>query len=195
MKILQVIFFAVLLVFVFNFSSYSQQKDTLQVDSAYLNGPKPWKAALMSAVVPGLGQIYNKKYWKLPVIYAGIGSFVYLVTDFNNKYKYYRQAFAATKFGAGPVDFYNDPRYANYSREDRAMLFEKYKDLFRRYRDLNAILFVAFYVLNIIDASVDAHFSHFNIDNKLVQVEPILRYENLNFQQNNYFSLGLAVRF
>lgn len=172
------------------------RKDTISVDSVSYRMSSPAKATLLSAVIPGLGQVYNKKYWKLPLIYAGIGSFIYRVVDFNNKYKYYRNAYAATKYCVGPSDFYNDVRYSNLSRESRANLFEKYKTKCRRARDLNAILLVGFYIINIVDASVDAHFTEFDVSDKLtIDFEPVIQSDSFGQSSLNYISLGCVIKF
>jgi hypothetical protein len=122
----------------------------------------PVKATIYSAVLPGLGQAYNRKYWKIPVIYAGLGLSAYF---FNFNHKEYRRTLTAL---AARLDNdstttdteFADPRYTDALLRDR-------KDYFRRNRDLSAIIGVLIYVANIIDADVDAHLMTFNVDDDL----------------------------
>lgn len=109
----------------------------------------------MSALVPGLGQCYNKKYWKLAIIYPAMGGVAYGFA-FNNKYfKYYRNALRA-RYDDDPTTV--DP-LSNYP-DDRIVTMKNY---YQRYRDLCVIGFAAVYVLQIIDASVDAHLFYFDV--------------------------------
>ncbi len=192
------IFFCLLFVFLSSIFNKEAKAQASQSDSLLLLAPKkqnPAKAALLSAIVPGAGQIYNKKYWKIPLLYAGIGSFVYMIGDFNKKYKYYKEAYANAE-SPGPSHFYEDKRYAGYSAQDKKKLFEKYKDNFRRYRDLNAILLVAFYFLNIIDASVDAHFMNFDISPNLAgEIRPAAIQLDKQFYRQNCIGISYSVRF
>ncbi|HRH65816.1 MAG TPA: DUF5683 domain-containing protein [Bacteroidia bacterium] len=117
------------------------------------------RTALSSALLPGLGQGINKKYWKIPIIYAGFGTLVYLI-DFNNNY--YQKFKTAYRFrndtDPGTVDDY--PRYSNDDLRVR-------KDYYRRNRDLCYILGGVLYSLNIIDAYVDAQLLDFDVSDDL----------------------------
>ncbi len=120
----------------------------------------PKRAALFSTTLPGLGQAYNKKYWKIPIIYAGIGALAYSVNFNQKKYVTYRNAFRYR------ID--NDPNtidsYVNiYNNDQLSSLYQYY----HRFRDLSAIGVMAFYVFNIIDASVDAHLFTFDVSDDL----------------------------
>ena len=120
------------------------------------------KAVVMSAIIPGLGQIYNRKYWKPPLIYAGAGILVYYVIDNSNEYQQYKLAYSASLNGT-PCD----PSVQELcDRNTQAQLKAK-KDQFRRWRDLNYILAGGLYLLNIIDASVDAHLFSFDMGDDL----------------------------
>jgi hypothetical protein len=114
----------------------------------------PKKAALLSAVLPGAGQAFNHKYWKIPVIYAGgagLGYFFwYEQTTFDFFTKAYHQSLAHNYSAI-------DPSLRNYTADD--LLSQKNR--FNRYRDLSVIAMTALYVLNILDATVDAHLWHF----------------------------------
>lgn len=192
----RILHIALFFVFLSIFSVKIIHGQTTEIDTTQTKGPVAWKAALLSTALPGSGQIYNKKYWKVPLVYTAIGSFLYLVGDFNNKYQYYRDAYAATKYCAGPTDFYYDERYEGWTKEDRANSYEKYKDRFRRYRDLNAILLTAFYILNIVDASVDAHFSRYDIGKGLTfNVRPVVEPVFVTQIPENFVGIGCSLNF
>ncbi|MBS3739485.1 DUF5683 domain-containing protein [Mesohalobacter halotolerans] len=118
----------------------------------------PAKAAFYSAVLPGLGQAYNKSYWKIPLAYIAIGTPLYFYIDNNNQYHSYRDAFKSRLAG-----FENDEFIGILNDDD---LIEAQK-LFRENRDLSLLLTIAAYILNIIDANVEAHLNQFNISDDL----------------------------
>jgi hypothetical protein len=128
-----------------------------QTDSASKTDKKPYhsptKAAIYSAVIPGAGQLYNRKYWKLPLVYAGMGASTYLMLDQRSKMRtlnlQFEKAYAIKK------DTILD---ANLIAE---------RDNHRRMRDFGILAMTAVYALQIIDATVDAHFFRFNIDQNL----------------------------
>lgn len=142
--------------------------DTLQKDS--IRGPKPRNpktAAILSACIPGGGQFYNRKYWKIPVIYAGFGG-LGIGFSFNQKlYAQYRNALR--------LRYDDDPStvddYPEYSDDDLVTL----KNYYQRYRDLCVIGAAALYTLQVLDAAVDAHLSSFDMGDDLsMQVQPSL---------------------
>ncbi len=114
----------------------------------------PRKAALLSTALPGLGQIYNQKYWKVPVIYAAFAGLAYSINFNQTKYIKYRNAYITSLDNT-----YTGP----YSQDQLAILYKYY----HRYRDLSVIGVCLLYVLNIADASVDAHLFSFDVDNNL----------------------------
>ena len=119
----------------------------------------PSKAVLYSAILPGAGQVYNKKYWKVPVIYAGIGALIYAI-DFNQKnYSTFKDAYIKRTDG----DSTTTDNYPRYTDDNLKTLFEYY----RRNRDLSYILAGTLYVLNILDAYVDAELFYFDVSDKL----------------------------
>lgn len=120
----------------------------------------PKKATLLSAAFPGLGQLYNKKYWKMPVIYVGFAALTYAVTFNNSRYKTYRNAYIKRNDG-DPATI--DPFVDIYSSQDLATL----KNAYHRYRDLSVIGMAALYFLNIIDANVDAQLFTFDVSDDL----------------------------
>ncbi len=120
----------------------------------------PSKAALYSAILPGAGQVYNKKYWKVPVLYAGLGTLIYFIKFNDDKYDIYKDAFIKRVDGdEGTVDDY----VGIYSDQD----LQRLKEFYRRNRDLSIIGVSLLYVLNIVDASVDAHLFYFNVSEDL----------------------------
>ena len=179
-----------LLIWVMPLTVLAQYQDTL-VTTQHENGVvllqdenkhSPHKASIYSAVLPGMGQIYNKKYWKVPILYGGIGGFAYAI-HFNSKYyNRYRSAYR---------DFLiRDPGNTSYEWVIRrstltlddvhgpyADWFQRALDnkrrYYKRYRDLSYIGMSALYILNIIDATIDAHFFDFDISDDLsFRLEP-----------------------
>ena len=134
----------------------------------------PKKAAVYSAILPGLGQAYNKKYWKIPIIYAGFGTLGYFIGWNNGNYQTLKLAYSDLTDGNPDTDSYLDLEAAKYydlDNESERNQFEnglnKQKNYYRRNRDLLIISTVGFYALNIIDASVDAHLFDFDISEDL----------------------------
>ena len=120
------------------------QDDPIPEDTVKVHSPK--KAAWMSAIVPGSGQIYNKKYWKLPIVYVGMGAAIYFIIDNNNQYNLYRDDYLSLiNGGTGETGF----------TESQLLTLQ---DTYRRWRDLSWIACGAVYALQIVDAAVDAHF-------------------------------------
>jgi len=163
----------VILFFATGFSAFSQKNaaDSTQIEKPTVEH-SPRKATIYSAVLPGLGQIYNRKYWKVPIVYGGFATLGYFINFNNEVYTTYRQAYSDI------ID--NDP-YTNshlklkvnasfFKPENISQLTEnlrRAKDGWRRNRDLVVIGTVVFYAVNIIDASVDAHFFNFDISDDL----------------------------
>jgi hypothetical protein len=137
----------------------------------------PKKAALFSAVVPGLGQAYNKKYWKMPLIYGGIGVSMYYALQENRDFQSSRKAYKNRLAGDSTDSF------TNFSNDN---LLE-YIDIKRRNRDLLYIVSSLIYVLNIVDASVDAHFFYFDVtDNLSMRWTPSIQNEGYLGHNEHY---------
>ena len=125
----------------------------------------PRKAAILSATLPGLGQIYNKKYWKIPIIYAGLLTSAYYINDNNVQYKLYRDAYLK-RLDNNPD---NDNFVGEYSSGDLLIL----KDFYRRNREVSILCFVGTYIINVLDASVDAHLFDYDISEDIsLQMTP-----------------------
>lgn len=146
-------------------------KDSIKKQS--INPLAPAKAAFYSAILPGLGQAYNKKYWKIPIVYAAIGSGVYFYSTNNTKYHQYRDAYKRRLAG------FNDDNF-QYLDDARLIAGQKY---YQKNRDLSVLVTVGFYVLNIIDANVDAHLLQFNVNNNLT-IKPDIYQNDVNYKQN-----------
>lgn len=158
--------------------TYSQ-KDTSTV---YSHSPK--KAAIMSACLPGLGQIYNKKYWKLPIIYAGAATVTYFAIMNSDSMKVYRDAYIFRTDGDSAT---NTSPYLDYY-ETSSLL--QIKNIYRRNLELTVIVAAAIYALNIIDATVDAYLFDFNIDDNLsMKVSPVM------FSYAGNYSPGVSLCF
>jgi len=142
--------------------------DSIPNDTLAIKSHPPKVATILSAIVPGAGQIYNKKYWKVPVIYAGLGGLGYLFIQNNNKYKTFLNAYIArTDTLTNTIDEFE----GKYTAENLLTL----KNLNRRNRDLTIVGITVLYILNIVDANVDAHLFTFDVSDDLsLQIIPSL---------------------
>lgn len=129
--------------------------------------PNPKRAMWLALVLPGAGQIYNRKYWKLPIVYGGFVGCVYALRWNNQMYHDYSQAYLDIMDDDPNTKSYLDmlpPRYDITGREDQfKQIFKRKKDFYRRYRDLSAFCFIGVYLLSVVDAYVDAQLSVFDI--------------------------------
>ncbi|TDE45923.1 hypothetical protein E0I26_04345 [Flavobacterium rhamnosiphilum] len=146
-------------------------KDTLKSNN--IDPLTPAKAAFYSAVLPGLGQAYNKKYWKIPLVYGAIGTSLYFYIDNNKKYHQYRDAYKSRLEGHVTDDL-------AFLDNNRLIAGQKF---YQRNRDLSALFVVAFYALNIIDANVDAALIQFNVDENL-SIRPVLYPNDVTLKTN-----------
>ncbi len=112
------------------------------------------KATLLSTAFPGLGQIYNRKIWKAPIVYAGIGTCIYFIHDNNRNYKYYRDALIAETDG--------NPATVNPTGATAAQI-RPVMEQYRQWLDLSVVALAVVYALNIVDAHVDAHLFMFDV--------------------------------
>ncbi len=167
--------FFIILVFTFFALGYHAQSDTIVLGKDTTTKTKVQKkaiyssarkASIMSAILPGLGQVYNKKYWKVPIIYAGLGGFGYMFLSNNTKYNDYRKGLiASVNHGDSSQMVYGE--YYSQSQLQSQKLY------YRKYRDFAVIGFSIVYIINIIDANVDAHLRTFDISDDLsLNVDP-----------------------
>lgn len=140
--------------------------------------PNPTKAIVYATIFPGLGQIYNRKYWKLPIVYGGFLGFSYAIswnaryyTDYSNGYKDIMDDNPETDSWKNFLPYGINPETVDQDWLKDVM--KRRKDFYRRYRDLSIIGTVAMYALSILDAYVDAQLFDFNINTDLsLKVEP-----------------------
>ena len=197
-----------------SYSAFSQMKEKnteiSAVDSSLLESHSPAKASLYSAIFPGLGQIYNRKYWKLPLVYAGFGALGYSVTFNMTNYSKYKSAYIdftdklpetqsyldVISGSLNPADFDPVLHPDTYDSEQETWFKEQLQhnmDYYRRNRDLSYIGLVGLYLLNIVDATVDAHLFDYDISNDLsMKIEPRLMYTGRNM---NTLGLQISIAF
>ena len=139
----------------------------------------------MSAALPGLGQYYNHKYWKIPIVYAGFSTLSYFSIINKQEYVKYRDAYS-TKQLLEVGELTNDPLIDNYTADQLL----RYREYYQGNLELNYILFGAFYLLQMIDATIDAHFYQYDIsDNLSLEFNPIIYQNNNQIQATPGFQL------
>lgn len=160
--------------------------------------PNPKRAMWLAIVLPGAGQIYNRKYWKLPIVYGGFVGCAYAMRWNNQMYSDYSQAYLDLMDDDPNTQSYNQFLHLGAKIDETNIqryqqLFKKRKDKFRRWRDLSFFCLVGVYALSIVDAYVDASLSEFDISKDLsLRVEPTILN---NDRERNPFkanSLGLS---
>jgi hypothetical protein len=156
--------------------------------SRALDPLRPAKAAFYSAVLPGLGQAYNKKYWKIPIVYAAIGTGFYFYLDNNKLYKQYRNAYKRRLAGFTDDEFYGPGDTPFLS--DEALI--RAQRTLKRNKELSMLVTVGLYVLNIIEANVDAHLLQYNLDENLA-LKPFMDFNNPNY--TTQIGLSLNIKF
>jgi hypothetical protein len=145
--------------------------------------PKPKRAGLYSAILPGAGQIYNRQYWKLPIVYGGLGAGVYFIQDNRKQYRKYRQAYLY-RIDNDPSTKDADNEIAQYSTENLRELQNEY----RKNADLSVLLTAVGYAIHIMDAVASAHLRNFDISRDIsLQMKPMLHSNGVGF--------GLAMNF
>jgi hypothetical protein len=176
-------FFLSLLILLSSLCGYrcqAQESDAV-TDSLIHKKQNPRTAIICSAILPGLGQIYNGKYWKVPLIYGAGGAVVYSFQYYQSKYQKYREAY-------------------NEGDENKTYIIDGYKrtyaqlplgrDFYRRYRDISALAVAGIYLLNIVDAMVDAYFKDFDVSDDLtLRIQPAV-VDNFDLAA----SFGLSIR-
>ena len=165
---------------IFSYTDTPADTLTVQSDSLHSTG----RASLYSAVVPGLGQAYNGKHWKIPLIYTGFFFFGSSIYENNVKYQYFRLNLIAEIDG--------DPDTENTTGREAENL-KANRDQFRRYRDLNMILLVVTYFLQVADANIDAHLIQFGYrKNVQLAVEPSVKPINYTSQLSTGVTFKLS---
>ena len=172
-----------------------------QTDSIQKEMPKPKKrfipnsnkATWLALAFPGAGQIYNRKYWKLPIVYGGFVGCAYALNWNNKMYTDYSQAYLDIMDDDPNTKSYEDflPLNSSISGQEERFkeIFRKRKDLYRRQRDLSIFAFIGVYLLSVIDAYVDAELSDFDISKDIgMSIEPAFFNDGKNMKSN---SVGL----
>ena len=158
--------------------------------------PNPTKATWLALVIPGGGQIYNRKYWKLPIFYGGFAGCAYALTWNSKMYKDYSTAYKDAMNGNMQSSSITDLLPPGYKISETQLkeLLRKRKDTYRRYRDLSIFAFIGVYLLSVIDAYVDAELSNFDITPDLsMKVEPAVIDNRINNSSNPL--RGVAMQF
>ncbi len=156
----------------------SKKNEKVEANNSVSFRPNPKKAVWFAVVCPGLGQIYNRKYWKLPIIYGAFTGLIYGINWNNQYYEDYKQAYSdyvdqeeSTDSWKKMLPLGTDPATLNSSAFTSTLI--RKKDIYRRNRDLCIIGVVGVYVLTIVDAFVDAQLFEFDISPNLsLRVEP-----------------------
>lgn len=161
-------------------------------------GPNPTKATWLALVIPGGGQIYNRKYWKLPIFYGGFAGCAYALTWNSKMYKDYSTAYKDAMNGNMQSSSITDLLPPGYKISETQLkeLLRKRKDTYRRYRDLSIFAFIGVYLLSVIDAYVDAELSNFDITPDLsMKVEPAVIDNRIDNSSNRSVGLQCSFRF
>jgi hypothetical protein len=165
------------------FSKLSMALDTLRPDTlkkvlaikdsltkAKIKTPpklNPRKSALYSLILPGAGQAYNKQYWKMPFVYAGLGTSVFFIRYFNLRYQDFLQPYIASYNPTTGAQLRSEADvYIRSQKQTRTLTLDRItqgKDFYRRYRDLNFVVLVGVWALNAVEANVAAHLITFDM--------------------------------
>lgn len=191
--------------FLFCFTLIAQEKDKkakrkklpkkIIVDSLITREPinplSPAKAAFYSAVLPGLGQAYNKRYWKIPIVWGALGTGIYFYSTNNKEYNRYRNAYKRRLAGFTDDEFYLDIN-GNQLSSPRVTTdgLERGQEFYRKNKDMSLLITIGIYALNIIDANVDAHLLQYNVDENL-SLAPHYKFNEFDATSN----LGLTLNF
>jgi len=159
--------------------------------------PDPKRALWLAIVLPGAGQIYNRKYWKLPIVYGGFVGCIYAMRWNNQMYHDYSQAYMDLMDNDPGTQSYNQFLHLgntiteeNKSRYEN--LFKRRKDYYRKYRDLSIFALIGVYALSVIDAYVDASLSQFDISKDLsLKIEPSVINNRTSLNPVKSSSLGV----
>lgn len=175
------------------------QQDSISVETERLIEPQesdykpydplsPARAAFYSAVLPGLGQAYNGKYWKIPIVYTALGVGVYFYMNNDQQYHRYRDAYKSRLAGRTDDEFSDEggaPLLSNEGLRDA-------QEFYHRNKEISLLVIVGMYALNVIDANVDAHLQQFNVSEDL-SFKPAMDYDQ--FSGKTGYGLSLNFKF
>jgi len=179
---LKIIFFTFLIGLNFTISQEIKSENITPIIDEY--PLRPSKAAFYSAVIPGLGQIFNKRYWKVPLVYGAIGASTYAY-DFNEKnYKRYRNAYKRRISG------FQDDEFQSIISDNNRLIDGQ--NFYKRNRDRSMLFIIGFYFLNILDANIDAHLKQYNVNSDL-SIRPFIENDTQNLFIQGGISLTLSL--
>lgn len=208
------LFFGALTIFIFYASAQETEVPASEIDSIVsdmeqegividgttkkreVNPLAPSKAAFYSAILPGLGQAYNKRYWKVPIVWGALGVGIYAYTFNNNEYNRFRDAFKRRRAGFTDDEFYdiNNSGIVPGSPDITDEALQNAQERAQTDRDLALAITIGLYVLNIVDANVDAHLKQFNVDEDLaIDIKPFLEYNPITTDPQ--YGLALTIKF
>jgi len=147
---------------------------------------RPSQATFYSAVFPGLGQAYNKKYWKIPIVYGALATGIYFYNQNDTDYKRYRNAYKRRLAGFTDDEFYGIGAYPLISNEGLI----RAQSTLKRNKELSILVIVGLYILNIVDANVDAHLLQYNLDDNL-SLRPNIEFNEVYNKSNFGISLNI----
>ncbi|MBO4805063.1 MAG: hypothetical protein J5554_03390 [Paludibacteraceae bacterium] len=162
--------------------------------------PDPAKATWYALVCPGLGQIYNRSYWKVPILYGGVATLSYLIIWNGRMYNDYKNAYHDLMDTDPTTNSYQTlvPSYGDYGADWMQSVLKKRRDMYRRYRDLSIFGMAALYVVSVVDAFVDAHLYDFSVTDDLsFRVEPLVNPYGYNpvGPESSMYGFQCSVRF
>jgi len=160
--------------------------EDLSIERKPIDPLRPSKAAFYSAILPGAGQAYNKKYWKIPIVWGAIGTGVYFYVRNDKQFDRYRNAYKRRLAGFTDDEFSDADGNPLISNDGLIRAQQQ----FRRNKEVSLLVTIGLYALNIIDANVDAHLLQFNVDENL-SLSPHYQYN----QMENSSDLGLTLNF
>jgi len=156
--------FCALIIFSFQFSVFNctaQIVDSTEIKAEQVRKHSPKKASWL-ALIPGAGQIYNKKYWKLPIVYGGMGTTSYLIYYYGNLTSIYRKEYVA-RVNGNTEDLSTDPEIMEMTDDGVSLT----RNVYRRNMEISVAACAIVYILSIVDASVDAHLFYYDVSDNL----------------------------
>lgn len=169
-----------------------QKEEKPEKEKTKQQWPSPHKATLW-ALIPGAGQVYNKKYWKLPIVYAGFAVTGYFGIANRTEYLKYREAFLCSEKADNNTNFTCDnPLAQKYKTGDLLSITNYY----RKNMELSFIIMGGWYILQILDAAVDANLYYWNVDDNLsLQIEPVIQPFNIPNQLPAHNGIRITLKF
>ena len=188
---MRIFLFLIVSLFTLNIQAQDNLKalaDTLGVEIPYINSIStvskvdPKKAAMFAAILPGLGKVYNKQHWKIPIVYGGFIMFGHYINHNNNLYHTFRNAYIS--------ETDNDPNTINPYPQFAESSLQRNAEQFRRNRDFVMILMSIYYLVNIVETHVSAHLREFDVNDELaIKIRP----SSFSASQFSSQSLGLSI--